>query len=116
MLDSNNVEMAAQEADMLARMGRKAAIIDVMGVLRDGCPHKLSLNPFNAAATVSRYQPEDQIYAIDNITNSLSPKPSKPDERNRNFREWPRNIIEFPLLVLLKRSTTLAIPDGAWRC
>lgn len=114
VLDSKNGEMAAQAADMLARMGRKVAIIDDMGVLPDDCPHKVSLNPFSSAVTVSQQQPEDLIYAIDNIKNALISEPAEPDERNRYFREWPRNFVEFSLLVLLKRSTALAIPGGIW--
>ncbi len=114
VLDSKNGELAAQSAEMLARLGRKVAIIDDMGVLPHDCPYRVSLNPFGAAVAAAQHDPEALIYAIDNITHAVIPEPAEPDERNRYFREWPRNINELGLRTLLKRSTALAIPGGLW--
>lgn len=113
-LDSKNGEAALQAADMLARLGRKVAIIDDMGVLPEDCPHRVSLNPFGSAVAAARYKPKGLIYGIDNITHALIPEPAEQDERNAYFRWWPRNLNEFGLRTLLKRSTALAVPGALW--
>lgn len=114
VLDSKNGEMAAQSADMLAKMGRKVAIIDDMGVLSEDCPYRVSLNPFSPVVAAAGKKSGSLLYAIDTITHALIPEPAEPDERNRYFRAWPRNLAEFGLRVLLKRSTALSIPGGLW--
>lgn len=113
-LDSKNGEAAWQAADMLADLGRKVAIIDDMGVLPEECPHRVSLNPFGAAVYAARHSPDTLLYAIDNITHVAVPEPAESDERNRYFRDWPRNFCDGGLRVLLKRNTALATPGGLW--
>ena len=54
------------------------------------------------------------LYGIDNIAHALIPEPAGSDDRNVYFRDWPRNLVEFGLRVLLKRSTALAVPGGLW--
>ena len=113
-LDSKDGEAAWQAADMLAGLGRKVAIIDDTGVLPADCPHRVSLNPFGPAVHAATHSPETLLYAIDNITHVAIPEPAEPDERNRYFRAWPRNICDGGLRVLLKRSSALATPGGLW--
>ena len=114
VLDSKNGEFAWQAAGMLARMGRKVAIICDMGVMPEDCPHRVSLNPFGTVVSATQHDPESLIYAIDTITHALIAEPAEPDERNAYFRAWPRNQAEFGLRTLLKRSTALTIPGGLW--
>lgn len=114
VLDSKDGEFACQAAGMLARLGRKVAIIDDMGVLPANCPHRVSLNSFGAAVSAAQLTPEALIYAIDNIGHALIAEPAEPDERNAYFRAWPRNLDEFGLRTLLKRNTALAVPGALW--
>jgi type IV secretion system protein VirD4 len=114
VLDSKNGEMAVQAADMLAKLGRKVAIIDDMGVLPPDCPYRVSLNPLGPVVSAHQRKPETLLYAIDTINHALIAEPAEPDERNRYFRDWPRNLDEFGLRTLLKRSTALAVPGGLW--
>lgn len=114
VLDSKNGEIAAQAADALARLGRKVAILDDMGVLPHDCPYRVSLNPFGSAVAAARANPEGLIYAIDNILHALIPEPAEPDDRNLYFRDWPRNINEFGVRVPLARKPELAIPGALW--
>lgn len=113
-LDSKNGEMAVQSAEMLDRLGRKVGIIDDMGVLPQDCPYRVSLNPFSSAVSAAQQTPETLLYAIDTITHAIIPEPAEPDERNRYFRAWPRNLCEFGLRTLLKRNSALATPGGLW--
>lgn len=114
VLDSKNGEMAAQVADMLARLGLNVGLIDDLGVLPADCPHRISLNPFGGAVHTARHRPKKLLYAIENIMLSLIPEPAERDDRNLYFRAWPRNLGEFALRTLLRRSADLAVPGGVW--
>lgn len=110
-LDSKNGEMAIQAARMLAAMGRKVAIIDDMGVWTDLAAYCISLNPFGAAVATFQRDPRDMIFTTENITFAGIKEPPD-DAKNTYFRAWPRNLIEFCILVLAKRQLQLVIPGG----
>ena len=111
-LDSKNGEMAIQAAKMLARMGRKVTIIDDMGVWTDLEAYRISLNPFGAAVSTFRRDPRDMIYTTENITYAAVKEPPDGDAKNIYFRAWPRNLIEFCILLYAKRNLHLVIPGG----
>ncbi|CUI01868.1 type IV secretory system conjugative DNA transfer family protein [Leisingera aquaemixtae] len=112
-LDSKNGEMAIQAAEMLARTGRKVAIIDDMGVWTDLEAYRVSLNPFGAAVATFQRDPRDMVYTSENITHAaIKEPPGGEDAKNLYFRAWPRNVIEFCILVYAKRDVRLLIPGG----
>lgn len=111
VLDSKNGEMAIQSAEMLAQMGRKVAVIDDMGVWTDLDAYRISLNPFGAAVSTFRRDPRDMIYTSENITYAAIKEPPD-DAKHIYFRAWPRNLIEFCMLVFVKRQLQLVIPGG----
>jgi len=113
VLDSKDGEIAAQCAPMLHEMGVPLALIDDMGVLAPEIPGRVALNPMGAATTTHLTRPEDMVFASEAVTQTLIAEPER-DERNRYWRAWPRNLIEFAMLVLLKRSPDLATPGGVW--
>ncbi len=110
-LDSKNGEMAIQAAEMLHRMGRKVVVIDDMGVWTDLEAYRISLNPFGAAAATFKRDPRDMIYTSENITYAAIKEPPD-DAKHIYFRAWPRNLIEFCLLVFVKRQLHLVVPGG----
>jgi type IV secretion system protein VirD4 len=114
VLDSKNGEMAIQAADMLAKLGRKVAIIDDMSVLPPDCPHRVSLNPLGPALAAMQRDPKTLLYAIDTINHALIAEPSESDDRNLYFRAWPRKLNSFALRTLMKRGAALAVPGGLW--
>ncbi len=111
VIDPKDGEMAIQSAAMLARMGRKVAVIDDMGVWHGLDAYRISLNPFGAAAATFRRDPRDMIYSTDNITQAAIKEPPD-DSRNKYFRDWPRSLIEFAILVYAKRKLDLVTPGG----
>ena len=112
VLDSKNGEMAIQVAEMLAGMGRKVAVIDDMGVWTDLEAYRISLNPFGAAVATYKRDPRDMIYTSENITYAAIKEPADGDAKNIFFRAWPRNLIEFCILLYAKRNLQLVIPGG----
>lgn len=114
VLDSKNAEHAVQAADMLARLGRKVAIIDETGELPVDCPHRVSLNPLGPAIWARQHAPGTLLYAIDTINHALIAEPAESDDRNLYFRAWPRKLNSFALRTLLKRNTALAVPGAVW--
>ncbi|WP_052249455.1 TraM recognition domain-containing protein [Tateyamaria sp. ANG-S1] len=111
-LDSKNGEMAIQAAEMLAKMGRKVAVVDDMGVWTDLEAYRISLNPFGAAVSTYRRDPRDMIFTTENITNAAIKEPPDGDAKNIYFRAWPRNLIEFCILLYAKRQLDQVIPGG----
>ena len=81
VLDSKNGEHAVQAADMLARIGRKVAIIDETGELPADCPHRVSLNPLGPALWAKQHRPETLLYAIETINHALIAEPAESDDR-----------------------------------
>ncbi|MGH1464133.1 MAG: type IV secretory system conjugative DNA transfer family protein [Cognatishimia sp.] len=110
-LDAKNGEMAIQSATMLAKMGRKVAVIDDMGVWTDLEEYRISLNPFGAAVSTFQRDPRDMIFTTENITNATIQEPPD-DAKHTYFRAWPRNLIEFCILLYTKRQLQQVIPGG----
>lgn len=111
VLDSKDGEIAAQCAPMLEKLGVPTAVIDEMGVLPQGTYGRTTLNPLDAVTWTHRYTPEDMVFANDMVTQTMIPEPER-DERNRYWRAWPRDIIEFIIWVLIKRDPALATPGA----
>lgn len=111
-LDSKNGEMAIQAAKILSRMGRKVAVIDDMRVWTDLDAYRISLNPFGSAVSTFQRDPRDMIYTTENITYAAIKEPPDGDSKNLYFRAWPRNLIEFCILLYVKRSLNLVLPGG----
>lgn len=113
VFDSKDGELASQTADMIARMGRKVAILDDMGVFPADCPHRVSLNPLGGVTSVYKRDSRDLVFATENANNALIPDPPN-DARNQYWRDEPKSLIEFCTYVLLKRNPKLATPGGVW--
>lgn len=111
VLDSKQGEFAIQMARMIAALGRKVAVIDDFGVWPVLAPYRISLNPFGSVIAAYKRDARDVLFALESITQSLIEEPNN-DAKNKYFRAWPRNIIEFAILVLLKRNPDLATPGG----
>lgn len=112
VFDSKDGELAAQSATMLHQMGRKVAVIDDLRVRPELEQFRINLNAFGAAAAAYRHDPRDTVFATETITHALIEEP-KDDAKNKYFRAWPRNLIEFPLGVMLKRDPESATPGAA---
>lgn len=113
VFDSKDGEIAAQCAPMLVDMGVPIALIDDMGVLDPTLQGRTALNPFGAATHTYASQPQDMIFANESLTHTLIEEPEN-DQRNYYWRAWPRSLIEFAILIVLKRSPALATPGGVW--
>jgi len=111
VLDSKDGEIAAQAAPMLAKMGRKVVVIDDLNTRPELAAYRASLNPFGSVVSTYQSEPLDLTFATETITQALIPEPSN-DDKNRYFRAWPRNFIEFGTRLLLKRSSALTTPGG----
>lgn len=111
-LDSKNGEIAGQCLEMFAAMGLKVALIDETGVLPAFAHHRIALNPFGAVVAAYKRDPRDVIFAMETITHALIEEP-KDNAKDKYFRAWPRNLIEFAIGVLLKRDPDSATPGAA---
>lgn len=111
VIDSKDGEIAAQAAPMLHEMGRKVAVIDDFGVRPELAHLRVSLNPFGAVVATHLNDPRDTLFATETVNHALIEEP-KDDAKNRYFRAWPRNLIEFALAALLKRDPALATPGA----
>lgn len=112
VLDGKQGEFAIQLARMIAALGRKVAVIDDFGVWPVLAPYRISLNPFGSVVATYKRDQRDVVFALEGVTQSLIEEPNN-DAKNKYFRAWPRNIIEFAILALLKRNPDLATPGGA---
>ncbi|MEO0995793.1 MAG: type IV secretory system conjugative DNA transfer family protein, partial [Pseudomonadota bacterium] len=110
-LDSKNGEMGMQAAPMLAKLGVKVAVIDDMKVWPELARYRVQLNAFNPIISAYLRDPRELIYAAETITHALIEEP-KDDAKNRYFRAWPRNLIEFVLTLLVKRDPGTTTPGG----
>lgn len=110
--DPKDGEIAAQAIPMLARMGRKVALIDDLEVRPELAEYRIALNPFGAAVATWYRDKRDLIYANEGISNALIEEPSEPDMRNFYFRESPRSLIQFGNSAMLKRDPDLATPGA----
>ena len=111
--DSKDGELAGQAAEMVASLGIPVAVIDDMGCFPVGYPHRVALNPVSAVVESYRDTPEELPFANETATHALIEEPEN-DARNRYFRAWPRILIEFAMLALLKRKPELATPGAVW--
>lgn len=112
VLDSKNGEIAIQMAAMLVKMGRKVAVIDDMDVWPQLKEYRVQLNAFGAAVATFKRDPQDLIFANENISNSLIPEPSGGDEKNKHFRVVPQELDEFAISAMLERDPDLATPGA----
>lgn len=112
VLDSKDGEIAIQAAPMLARMGRKVAVIDDMGRWPELEPYRVSPNPFGAAVSTYLRDGRDLIFANETISNTLIPEPSGGQDKNKHFRDVPREVIEFCLTSMMERDPALATPGA----
>lgn len=110
-LDSKEGEGAIQAAAMLAKLGRKVAVIDDIGVWPELEPYRIHLNPFGAAVSTFKRDQRDLIFALENITNALIEEPEG-DAKNKYWRAWPRNLIEYAARLMLNRDPDLATPGA----
>lgn len=113
ILDSKDGEIAAQCAPMLKQLGVPTAVIDETGVLPADIHGRTTLNPVQSVVDTYLRDPLDLVFATDGITQTAIEEPDR-DERNRYWRSWPRLLIEFVILLLLKRNPELATPGGIW--
>lgn len=114
-LDSKNGEMAIQAAKMAAEMGRKVAVIDDMGVCPELVDYRVSLNPFASAVSAFQRDPRDVLFATETINTALIPEPAGGDAKNKYFRDAPRDLLEFPQNLFLKRGPETATPGATSR-
>jgi len=112
VLDSKNAEISIQAAKMAAKMGRKVAVIDDMGVCPELADYRVSLNPFSAAVETYKRDPRDLLFVTETINNTLIPEPATADAKDKYWRESPRDFLEFPQNVLLKRNPDTATPGA----
>lgn len=113
VLDSKSGEICAQCIEMCVRFGRKVALVDDTGILPQFEKYRISLNPFGGVVAAYKRDPRDVVFAIENITQALIEEP-KDDAKNKYFRVWPRNLIEFAILVLLKRNPDEVTPGAVY--
>ncbi|MEM7522453.1 MAG: TraM recognition domain-containing protein [Pseudomonadota bacterium] len=113
VVDSKNGELFGQFGDVLARYGRKVALIDPMGVFPADDPYRMNLNPMGAVVSAFRHAPEELVFATENANSALISDPSD-DERNQYFRDAPKSKMELCERILLKRNPKLMTPGGLW--
>jgi type IV secretion system protein VirD4 len=110
--DAKDGELSAQLVPMLAELDIKVAVIDDMGVRPELAEYRIALNSFGATALAKAEHEGNVVYASESITHALVPEP-KDDAKNKYFRAWPRNLIEFAHLVMLNRRPEAATPGAA---
>jgi len=115
-LDSKNGEMAIQSAKMAAALGRKVAVIDDMGVCPELAEYRISLNPFSTVVATYKRDPRDVHFATETINTTLIPEPAGGDDaKNKYWRDSPRDYLEFPQNLFLKRDPDSATPGAVSR-
>jgi len=112
--DPKNAELTQQFVPALRHLGIPFGVIDDSGVLPIDFPGRVSLNPIASVVESFSQTPEDLLYALEEMALTLVEEPPEGDMRNKYFRNWPRWIIEFATMVLLKRNPQLATPAGLW--
>ena len=111
VLDSKDAEIARQVVPMVAKMGRKVAVIDDMGTCPELAEYRVDLNPNGLAIAAHRRDARDVLLAKETISKTLIEQP-KDDAKNRYFYEWPQNIADFGLGMMLKRNPMDATPGA----
>lgn len=110
--DAKDGELSAQLVPMLAKMGVKVAVIDDMGVRPELAAYRTGLNPFGATALAKAEHEGNVVYASESITHALIAEP-KDNAKDKYWRAWPRNLVEFSHLVMLNRQPDAATPGAA---
>ena len=70
--------------------------------------------PIQSVVDTFTAAPNDLVLDLETITQTLIEEPPDGDSRNLYFRQWPRRVTEFAVLVLLKRNPKLATPGAVW--
>ena len=83
VVDSKNGELFGQFGDVLARYGRKVALIDPMGVFPANNPYRVNLNPMGAVVSAFKHAPDELIFATEGANAALIPDPSDDEQRPR---------------------------------
>ena len=105
-------EIAAQCAEVAAKLGRRVAIIDPAHVLGEDNRFRIDLNPFAGVCAAYRSNNGDLLFSTENATYALIPEPAD-DAKNAVFRSWPRYLIEFCKRYELDRFGRTT-PGGVW--
>lgn len=113
LLDSKDGEIAHQVCPMLEMLGIPTAVIDETHILPTEIYGRTTLNPIDSVVSTFRERPDDLVFANQSVTHTAIEEPER-DERNRYWRAWPRNLIEFAIYILLKRNPRLATPGSIW--
>lgn len=114
VVDSKEGEICAQCAELCRKHGRKVAILDDFGVLREIEAESFSLNPFGGIIEAHRRNTGELVFAADSANRALIEEPSDGDSKNLYFRDEPRTLIEYAQTSLLSRKPELATPGAAF--
>lgn len=114
LLDSKDAELYHQLGPLLERFGIPTAVIDDTHLLSANAYGRAAINPLGSVAWSHEHRPQDMVFAADSVTQTFIPEPEQ-DEKNKYWRAWPRLLIEFSILVLLRRSPEHATPGAVWR-
>lgn len=114
VMDSKEGEICAQCAELCRKHGRKVAILDDFGVLREIEPDGVSLNPFGGVIEAHGRKTGELVFAAESANRALIEEPSDGDAKNLYFRDEPRTLIEYAQTSLLSRRPELATPGGVF--
>ncbi len=111
--DVKDGEIAAQIAALCKAYGRKFGIVDPYAVLGADNPHRIELNPLSAVQVADSEGHVDVPVILDKVTNTLIEEPSG-DERNRYWRESPRDFLHTASRIVLAHNPRLLTPGGLY--
>lgn len=112
VLDSKDGEIAAQAAPMLHATGCRVYVIDDSEVRPELSQFRISLNLFGGALAAYRRDPRDAVFPIETIANVLIPEPAEGPDKNKHFRDVPREINEFCTHMMLGRNLGATTPGA----
>lgn len=113
--DVKEGEVASQIDEMCLKYGRKFGAIDDFHIMGPNYPYRIDLNPFGSVVSTYRDNKQHLLFAIENVTQILIEEPKGGEDKNKWFRDCPREEIALGIRILLERNVRFATP-GALYC
>ena len=109
--DMKNGEIAAQIGAMCKEHGRKFGCVDEFTVLGTDHPFRIRVNPFSSIVRAHHRGDPDLAFLIETMTHTFIPEVAN-DQKNKFFRDEPRELIDLATRILLRHNPALVTPGG----
>lgn len=110
--DVKSGEISHQIAKLCIKAGRKFVVIDDSNVMGKNYKYRIRVNPFGNLVVAHKTKSPDLLSEVETACLTILPEPDGGLDKNFFFRQVPREIIAFGILVQLKRTPKLATPGG----